>query len=99
MLELIAGNGLKLRVAKCSFAQSQTSKLELVIGKEGIEADPEKTSIIWNTPEPRTKTELRSSLGLAGSYRRFIPKLAEVSASLQAATSSTVEFTFPKEMR
>ena len=96
VFELIARSGLKLNLAKCSFAQSQTRLLGHAIGKEWIEVDPEKTSIIWSTPEPRTKAESRSFLGLAGYYRRFIPKFAEVSASLHAVTSTKVELALGK---
>lgn len=96
---LIADNGLKLKIAKCAFAQSQTRLLGHVISGAGIKVDPEKITIILNTPELRNVTELRSFLGLAGYYRRFIPKFAEVSASLHAATSSKLKFQFSDEMR
>ena len=99
LFELIAHSELKMKLSKCCFAHSQTKLLGHVIGKEGIEVDPEKTLIIYNNPEPRTKTESRGFLELAGYCRRFIPKFAELAASLHAATSIKVEFAFTEEMR
>ena len=84
---------------KCAFAQSQTKLLGHVFSAEVIAVDQEKISAIVKTPEPRTVTEMRSFLGLAGYYRRFIPRFAEVSSVLHAATSAKVKLSFTEEMR
>ena len=99
VFQVIAKSGLKLKIEKCAFAQSQTKPLGHVVGNEGIAVDQEKISAIVNTPEPRTVTEMRSFLGLSGYYRRFILRFAEVFAVLHATTSAKAKFSFTKEMR
>ena len=94
VFEAIAKSGLKLKIEKCAFAQSQTKLLRHVFSAEGIAVDQEKISAIVEIPEPRTVTEMRSFLGLAGYYRRLIPRFAEVSSVLHAATSAKVMFSF-----
>lgn len=68
LFELIAKNGLKLTISKCSFVNAQTKLLGHVIGKEVITVDQEMTTIRRSTPEPRKKTKLRRFLGLQGYY-------------------------------
>ena len=99
VFEVIAKSGLKLKIEKCAFAQSQTKLLGHVVSAEGIAVDQEKISAIVETPEPRTVTEMRSFLGLAGYYRRFIPRFAEVSSVLHAVTSAKVKFSSTEETR
>ena len=60
--------------------------------------DQEKISAIIETPDSRTESEMRSFLGLAGYYRRFIPRFAKVSSVLHTATSAKVKLSLTKEM-
>ena len=46
VLRVIAASGLKLKVAKCSFAQSQTRLLGYIVSGDGVKVDPEKISAI-----------------------------------------------------
>ena len=43
-----------------------------VVSKEGIKVDPQKVKAIMDWPRPTNVTEVRSFLGSAGYYRRFI---------------------------
>lgn len=99
VFEVMAKGGLKLKIEKCTFAQSQTKLLGHVVRAKGIAVDQGKISAVVHTPDPRTVTDMRSFLGLAGYYRRFIPRFAEVSAVLHAATSAKLKFSFTEEMR
>ena len=95
----IAKHGLKLKVSKCSFAHSKIKLLGHVIDADGIAVDTEMIEVIKSAPIPVTTTEIRSFLGLAGYYRRFIRNFAEISACLHAATSGSKRFEWTEEMQ
>ena len=98
VIDMIAQHGLKLKISKCSFAQSKVKLLGHVVGKGGVSVDNEKIEAISAAPVPRNTAELRNLLGLAGYYRRFIKGFAGISAALHRATSTKREFAWTDEM-
>ena len=87
VFDVIDEAGLMLKLSKCRFAQAKIKLLGHVVDKSGIAVDPSKVEVIRNAPIPTTTTELRGFLGLAGYYRRFICRFADIAAALHAATS------------
>lgn len=65
VFQLIEMAGLKFKISKCFFAQSETRLLGHVIGDPGIRIDAEKISMIVKSTEPKNVTEFCSFLGLA----------------------------------
>ena len=57
-----------------------------VISKDGVSVDPSKIEAVSKWPAPKNVTEVRSFLGLAGYYRRFVEGFAKLAAPLTALT-------------
>lgn len=82
VLKRLADYGLKLSPGKCKFFQSSVKYLGHIISEHGIQPDPEKVSAIKNWPIPRSVKELRSFLGFAGYYRRFVKDYSRLARPL-----------------
>ena len=64
--------GLTIKPSKCYFAYQQVSYLGHIIGNGEIKPHLDKLEAVSNFPQPQTKKEVRSFLGLTGYYRKFI---------------------------
>ena len=65
-----------------------------VISAEGIATDPEKTAAVRDWGRPRDVSEVRSFLGLAGYYQKFIRGFAAISTPLSDLTRSDVPWSW-----
>ena len=92
VLERLRSAGLTLKPTKCKFAQLQVSYLGHVISEEGVQTDPAKLQAVKEFPVPTNVKALRSFLGLASYYRRFIPQFARIAGPLHTLTRKDVEF-------
>ena len=63
---------LTLKPKKCLFVRSEADH---VVSKDGIAADPSKIRAVQEFPQPNEIKSLRSFLGLASYYQRFIPQV------------------------
>ena len=66
---------LKLGADKCTFATREVSYLGHRVTEEGLLPDPALLAAIREISQPQNATEVRSFLGLAGYYRRYVKKL------------------------
>ena len=83
---------LKLGAAKCTFAAKEVSYLGHRVTEEGLLPDPSLLAAIRDIPPPTTATEVRSFLGLAGYYRRYVKGFAAIAAPLHALTRKDAVF-------
>lgn len=69
---MLAKDQWKIKLSKCSFAQRSISYLGHIISEKEVGTDPQKIVAIAQWPTPKNAKELRSFLGLAGYYRKFV---------------------------
>ncbi|BHF62603.1 hypothetical protein SprV_0200558800 [Sparganum proliferum] len=84
--------GLTLKPSKCIFIKPRVKFLGHVVSAAGIETDDEKVTQIREWPTPADVTEVRSFLGLASYYRRFIKDYAQIAGPLHKLTQKDVKF-------
>ena len=89
--------GLKLRLSKCHFAKQEVRYLGHIISRKGVQPDPEKTRAVQDFPPPQSLKQLRSFMGLANYYRRFIRGYAQIATPLHKLTHKNAVFTWSSE--
>lgn len=85
---------LKLQPDKCEFLKTELTYLGHIVTGDGVQPDPKKVEAVVRFPEPRTPTEVKSFLGLAGYYRRFIPNFSSIAKPLTDLLKKGVEFSW-----
>jgi len=88
---------LKLKSSKCSLMRAEVQFLGHVVSGEGVATDPAKIEVVRDWPAPTEVKEVRSFLGLASYYRRFVPTFAEIAAPLQSLTQKNKTFNWSPE--
>ncbi|GJS31877.1 putative reverse transcriptase domain-containing protein [Tanacetum coccineum] len=78
ILELLKKEELYAKFSKCEFWIPKVQFLGHVIDCQGIHVDPAKIESIKDWASPKTPTEIRQFLGLAGYYRRFIEGFSKI---------------------
>lgn len=73
---------LKVKLSKCHFFQHQVSYLGHVVSAEGVATDPAKIEVVKGWERPIHLAELRSFLGFASYYRRFVEGFSKLAAPL-----------------
>jgi hypothetical protein len=82
VLQLLQRDQWQVKLSKCVFAQRKLRYLGHVISEQGVTTDPEKVQAVLNWPALTSVKELRSFLGLAGYYRRFVRHFGMISRPL-----------------
>lgn len=72
VLTILQDHHFHVKLSKCSFAKHQLSYLGHIVSGQGVATDPTKIASIKEWPQPTNQKELRSFLGMAGYYRRFV---------------------------
>ena len=82
VFERIKGHGLKLNPSKCTFFQQRLKSLGHIISENGIEVNQDKIKALQTWPVPTNVEELRSFLGFAGYFRKFVKDYSKVAKCL-----------------
>ena len=83
---------VKLNPKKCSFVKQRLEYLGHVVTSEGISPNPDIVRVIQEFPTPTKLKELRSFLGFANYYRRFVRGFSNIANPLNALTKKNVPF-------
>ena len=74
--------GLKLELKKCNFFKKEVLYIGHLIGADEVATDPSKIAVVEKWPVPKTLKDLRSFLGFASYYRRYVPNFTQISSPL-----------------
>ncbi|RDX84522.1 Retrovirus-related Pol polyprotein, partial [Mucuna pruriens] len=96
VLKRCIDTNLVLNFEKCHFMVSEGIVLGHLVSNRGIEVDKAKIDIITSLPNPASVREVRSFLGHAGFYRRFIKNFSTLALPLSKLLQKDVEFNFDR---
>ncbi|KAJ8417422.1 hypothetical protein AAFF_G00286490 [Aldrovandia affinis] len=97
VLERIRAAGLKLHPEKCRFMQREVTFLGHRVGGEGIGTLEEKVQAITGWPTPTNQAQVKSFVGLASYYRRFVRGFSSVAAPLYQLLQKDRDFVWTEQ--
>ena len=92
VLSTLREQQLYAKFSKCEFWLSEVKFLGHVVSHQGISVDPAKIEAVLNWEAPKSVFEIRSFLGLAGYYRRFVQDFSRLAAPLTKLTRKGEKF-------
>ncbi|KAA0047194.1 DNA/RNA polymerases superfamily protein [Cucumis melo var. makuwa] len=96
VLQTLRDNKLYAKFFKCKFWLKQVSFLGHVVSNAGVSVDPAKIEAVTGWTRPSTVSEVRSFLGLAGYYRRFVENFSRIATPLTQLTRKGAPFVWSK---
>ncbi|XP_022889243.1 uncharacterized protein LOC111404708 [Olea europaea var. sylvestris] len=99
VLETLRKEKLYAQFKKCEFWLDRVGFLGHVVTAHGIEVDRAKVDVVNNWSAPTNVGEVRSFLGLAGYYRRFIEGSSKIAGPLTQLTKKGVKFIWSERLK
>ncbi|XP_057250790.1 uncharacterized mitochondrial protein AtMg00860-like [Beta vulgaris subsp. vulgaris] len=96
-LSTLRENQLYAKFSKCEFWMEEVAFLGHIVSKKGISVDPSKITAVSEWPKPRNVTDIRSFLGLAGYYRRFVKDFSRVAKPMTSLMKKDTKFIWTEE--
>ncbi|KAL0302541.1 UNVERIFIED_CONTAM: Retrovirus-related Pol polyprotein from transposon.6 [Sesamum calycinum] len=92
VLQILREKQLYAKFSKCEFWMEEIAFLGHVVSKEGVQHDPAKVKAILEWEPPKNVSEVRSFLGLASYYRRFVKGFSMVAKPLTKLLKKNAPF-------
>ena len=97
VLQTLRDKQLYAKFSKSEFWLREVGFLGHIVSGDGIRVDPSKISAIVDWKPPKNVTEVRSFLGLAGYYRRFVNGFSIIAAPMTRLLRKDVKFEWTEE--
>ncbi|KAH0765914.1 hypothetical protein KY285_001785 [Solanum tuberosum] len=92
VLQTLKDRELYAKFSKCEFWLKSVTFLGHIVSGDGIRIDTQKIEVVQNWPRTTSPTDIRSFLGLARYYKRFVEGFSSISSPLTKLTQKTVKF-------
>ncbi|XP_073314733.1 uncharacterized protein [Primulina huaijiensis] len=97
VLQTLRDSQLYAKLSNCEFWMDSVIFLGHVISAQGISVDPSKVEAVLNWARPTNIPEIRSFMGLAGYYRRFIEGFYQIARPITQLTKKDARFIWSDE--
>ena len=84
IVDVLKRENLYVKLSKCEFGITSLNYLGYIVGGGELKIDPSKVAVIVNWPKPKFATEVRSFLGAAWYWRKFIANFSLIATPLHA---------------
>ena len=96
-LEVLQRNELYAKFSSCEFWLNKVAFLGHVVSNDGVSMDPQKIKVVIKWPRPKNPMEVRSFLGLAGYYRRFVHNFSKIATPLTNLTRKVTKYEWTEQ--
>ena len=92
VLQLLRDHQLYAKFSKCEFWLIEVRFLGHVVSALSVSVDPEKFEAVMSWERPKSVFKIRSFLGLARYYKRFIEDFSRLAAPMMRLTRKEIKF-------
>lgn len=99
VLTRLRASKLYVKLSKCEFMRKEVEFLGHRLGASGLGVSPDKIAAVKDWPQPTSVSDIRSFLGLAGFYRRFVKDFSKIALPITELTKNDSEFVWGEKQQ